>query len=59
MFNTFLYTPLLNSLIFFYHLLGDSFGLAIIALTVAIRAVLAPLTIPSIKAQQKMLAIQP
>lgn len=59
MFQTFLYNPLLNSLIFFYHLLGDSFGLAIIALTVAIRAVLVPLTIPSIKAQQKMLAIQP
>jgi len=59
MFNPFLYTPLLNSLIFFYHLLDDSFGLAIIALTVAIRAVLVPLTIPSIKAQQKMLAIQP
>ena len=59
MFQTFLYNPLLNSLIFFYHLLGDSFGLAIIALTVAIRAVLVPLTIPSIKAQQKMLEIQP
>ena len=59
MFQTFLYNPLLNSLIFFYHLLGDSFGLAIVALTVAIRAVLVPLTIPSIKAQQKMMEIQP
>lgn len=59
MFQTFLYNPLLNSLIFFYHLLGDSFGLAIIALTLAIRAVLVPLTIPAIKAQQKMLDLQP
>lgn len=54
-----LYSPIFEALKFFYHLLGDSFGLAIIALTVAIRAVLVPLTIPSIKAQQKMLAIQP
>lgn len=59
MFQTFLYNPLLNSLIFFYHLLGDSFGLAIIALTVVIRAASIPLTIPAIKAQQKMLDLQP
>lgn len=59
MFNTYLYAPILNALIFFYHLLGDSFGLAIIALTVVIRGILVPLTIPSMKSQQKLMELQP
>lgn len=59
MFNTFLYNPLLQALVFLYHLLGDSFGLALIALTVGLRAVLVPFTIPSIKSQKKLLELQP
>ncbi len=59
MFNTFLYTPLLQTLVFLYHLLGDSFGLALIALTVGLRAVMVPFTIPSIKSQKKLLDLQP
>ena len=59
MFQTYLYQPLLNSLVFFYHLFGDSFGLAVVGLTVAIRAILVPLTIPSIKSQKKMTELQP
>lgn len=59
MFNTYLYTPILNVLIFLYHLLGDSFGLAIVGLTVAIRAILIPLTAPAMRSQQKMMELTP
>lgn len=59
MFKTLLYNPILSSLIFFYHLLGDSFGLAIIALTAAIKLVTYPLMIPAVRAQQQMQKLQP
>lgn len=59
MFNTLFYTPLLNALVFLYHMVGNSFGLAIIALTVGLRLLLAPLTISSIKSQKKMMDLQP
>lgn len=56
--NTFLYQPLLGSLIFFYQLTGN-FGLAIIALTLVIRFLLIPLTIPSLRSVKKMQDLQP
>lgn len=59
MFNTFFYTPLLTALVFLYHLLGNSFGLAIIALTVGLKLLLVPLTISSIKSQKKMMDLAP
>lgn len=59
MFNTYLFTPILNSLIFFYHLLGDSFGWAIIGMTFVIRLLSAPLTIPAMRVQQKLQKLQP
>lgn len=54
-----LFTPILQALIFLYHLLGDSFGLAIIALTVAVRGISFPLSIPAMKSQKKMMELQP
>lgn len=59
MFNTYLYTPILNVLIFLYHWLGDSFGLAVVGLTVGIRAILIPLTAPAMRSQQKMMELAP
>ena len=59
MFNTYLYQPILQSLIFFYHLLGDSFGWAIIGMTFAIRLISAPLTMPAMKVQQKLQKLKP
>lgn len=59
LYNTYLYGPILASLVFFYHLMGESFGLAVISLTVVLRAILVPLTIPSIKSQKKMMDLQP
>ena len=58
-FHTLLYQPLLNILIFLYQILFQNFGLAIIALTLIIRLILIPLTIPSLKAAQKMKELQP
>jgi YidC/Oxa1 family membrane protein insertase len=54
-----LYQPLVNLLILFYKILGQNFGLAIIGLTLAIRGALLPLTLPSMKAAQKMKELAP
>ena len=53
------YQPLVNALIFFYGLLGGNLGWAIIGLTVAIRLLLTPLTLPSLKSAQKLKQLQP
>lgn len=58
MWNLFLYQPLVNALIGFYSLFGN-FGWAIIGLTLAIRFLLLPLTLPSLKAAQKMRQLAP
>lgn len=57
--QVFLYYPLLNLLIFFYQILFQNLGLAIIGLTVVLRAVLIPLTLPSLRAAQKQQALAP
>lgn len=54
-----LYQPLLNLLVFFYKTLFFDFGLAIIALTVLIRAVLIPVTIPALRSSKKMMDLKP
>lgn len=56
--ETYLVQPLLNGLFLFYRIFGD-LGVAIILLTLVIRLVMAPLTIPSIKAQKKMMELAP
>ncbi|EKD32755.1 MAG: hypothetical protein ACD_76C00153G0003, partial [uncultured bacterium] len=58
-FNTLLYQPILKVLVYLTHLLGGSFGLAIIALTLLIRLVLIPLTLPAMKSAQKMKELKP
>ena len=55
---TLLYQPLVNALIVFYDIFGN-FGVAIIALTVAIRTLLIPLTAPSLKTAQRMKELAP
>lgn len=55
-----LWRPLFNGLVFFYNILpGQDLGIAIIALTIAIRLVLAPLLWKAQAAQKKMALIQP
>jgi YidC/Oxa1 family membrane protein insertase len=57
-FQLLLTDPLLNLLILFYKLLFNSFGLAIVALTLILKILTLPLSIPSIKmlAKQKDIA---
>jgi len=56
---TLLYQPLLNLLILFYKLMGQNLGIAIIAMTVFIRLLLLPLTLPSLKASRKIKELSP
>jgi len=59
-FNTILYQPLFNALVFLYQFLpGKDFGLAIIVLTVIIRIILYPLMLKSIKSQKILSELQP
>lgn len=59
-FNAVLYRPLFNGLIFLYQYLpGKDFGLAIIFLTIAIRIILYPLMVKSIKSQKLLSELQP
>lgn len=55
----FLTNPISNLLVFFYNLTGQNFGLAIIFLTVIIRGVLVPFTLPSLRSAKKMQELKP
>jgi len=57
--NTLLIEPLTTALVFFYNLLGQDLGLAIIALTVGLRILLFPLTLPSLRSAKIQREIQP
>ena len=57
--TTFLYQPLINLLMFVYQSVGGGLGVAIITMTILIRAALLPLTMPSLKSSQKMQELKP
>ncbi len=60
MFNTFLFNPLYNCLIFIINMVpGGDIGIAIIILTILVRLVILPLYIKSIRMQMKMKEIEP
>jgi len=59
-FNQFLFDPLFNFLVFLYNTIAfQDFGVAIILLTIAIRLILSPLSIKSIKSQRAIQELQP
>lgn len=59
-YNTVLYQPIYNILVFFYNVVpGNDLGLAIILFTILMRLILSPFFVQSIKAQRSMQAIQP
>jgi YidC/Oxa1 family membrane protein insertase len=58
MWDTYIINPMINVLLFLYQLLGGSFGLAIIVLTIVIRLATYPLTMSSQKSMRKMQALQ-
>jgi len=55
----FLISPMVNALLFFYSLLGNSFPLALILLTVLVRLVTLPLMLPQQRSMRRMNALQP
>lgn len=59
MYQTLIYQPILNTLLWFYNITGGNLGLAIILLTLLVRFVLIPFTLPSIRSAQKMTKIKP
>jgi YidC/Oxa1 family membrane protein insertase len=60
LFNTLLYQPILNALIFLYDFLpGQDMGFAIVILTIIIKAVLFPFNWKALKAQKALQEIQP
>ncbi|MDD3487049.1 MAG: YidC/Oxa1 family membrane protein insertase [Candidatus Moranbacteria bacterium] len=60
LFHTFVYQPIFNALIFFYNIIpGHDLGVAIILLTILIRAILYPLSQKQIESQKKMQELQP
>ncbi len=60
LFNTILYTPLFNLLIFLYDVIpGHDFGIAIIALTVLIRVAFSPLSLKAQRSQKALNALNP
>lgn len=58
LYNTIIYYPLLNLLVFFYHYIPD-IGVVIVLLTLLIRLVLAPSFHKSLKSQKAMTDLQP
>ena len=50
----FLIAPINNLLIFLYGISGQNLGLAIIFLTLIVRGVLVPITIPSLRSAKKL-----
>ena len=58
LFNTVLYQPLFNLLIFFYNLIPD-IGISIILLTLVIKAILWPLSHKGLKSQKALQDLQP
>lgn len=60
LFNTIIYQPLFNVLIFLYNIIpGHDFGVAIIVITALVRLVLWPMSNKSIRAQKAMQGLQP
>lgn len=60
LFNTVLYEPILNFLVWLYNIVpGNDVGIAILILTIIIRLILYPLSLQSIRAQKAMKDLQP
>ena len=58
-FNLILVQPLANGLIFFYKVLGQNMGLAIIAFSLFLRFILNPLTTPYMTSMKKIKDVEP
>lgn len=59
MYQTFIYQPIESFLLFLYHATGDNLGVAIIILTLIVRFVLVPFTLPTMRSAKKMASLKP
>src|SRR3989339_810429 len=59
MYHQFIYQPILNTLLWFYQITGHNLGLAIILLTLIVRGILIPFTLPQLKSAKKLAALKP
>lgn len=59
MYNQFVYQPILNTLLWLYQTTGQNLGLAIIILTLVIRTILIPFTLPQLKSAKKLTQLKP
>lgn len=60
LYNTILYQPIFNLLVWFYNIIpGHDIGLAIVAITLVIKVILYPLSLKSIKVQKSLQELQP
>lgn len=59
MYNQLVYEPILNSLLWLYQVTGDNLGIAIILLTLIVRGLLIPFTLPQMKSARKMASLKP
>lgn len=59
MYNQFVYQPILNTLTWLYSVMGNNLGFAIIVLTLLVRSILIPFTLPQMKSAKKMAALKP
>ncbi len=57
--NMLLIRPMINSLFFLYDVLGHNFALSIAVLTVLVRLIILPLTLPQLRSSKKMQELQP
>ena len=55
----FLISPMVNALLFFYSVFGNSFVMAIIVMTILVRLITLPLTLPQQRSTRKMQALAP
>lgn len=59
MYNTLIYEPIEKFLFFLYHTTGNNLGLAIIILTLVVRFILVPFTLPTLRSAKKMASLKP
>lgn len=59
MYNTFIYQPILHSLLWLYQVTGHNLGAAIILLTLVVRGILIPFTLPQLKSAKKIAGLKP
>lgn len=59
MYNQFIYQPILSTLLWLYQATGHSLGFAIILLTLVVRVILIPFTLPQLRSAKKMALLKP